>query len=183
MQMSRVGVEAGRVFGVDIADAGLVVAVGGQAYGPVDVGFGKVAALQAVQNLFGCLPQVDAESVDEFKATIGAELGMKRQFGIGRSKADERAARVVADATDDGGTDARRAEDRMWLAAQRSEQTFELIERASSMADDLAAATNQVDPVEFEGTDDYDIAVVTAARRRTSRKARVSGLHDDDAIC
>src|SRR5262249_61153011 len=112
--------------------------------------------LQAFQDLFGRLPQVNSKTVDELKVAIGAELGIKRQFRIGRSKAGKSAARVVTDAADDGSPDARRAEGRMWLAAQRMEQSFKLVERAPCVADDLAAAGHQGDPVGVDGTNDNE---------------------------
>ncbi|KAF1050639.1 MAG: hypothetical protein GAK34_01791 [Delftia tsuruhatensis] len=181
-QARGVGVEArGRVL-VHGAHGIGIARVGGGALRIVgDVGLGVVAVLQPREDFLGRAAQGDAQVVDEFQRAVAADARVQRQFGIGRAAPHQGAARVVADAAQHRGADARRADHRMRLAPQRRQRLLQPVQRGAGQADHLGAAANDLHAGDAQGVDEHDLAVVVrAVGRGAARQARVGGLHDDD---
>src|SRR5262249_9523957 len=102
-----IGVVARGCITVDLTGAVAIVAVGGAAVRVVlDIGVAEVSVFEVGENLFGFGAEFDAKVVDQTQDAAFIEAGTQRQFGVSRSAPDERAAGVVADATDDGRADA-----------------------------------------------------------------------------
>ena len=145
IEAARVVVVTRGGVGVDVAHAVLVFVVGGLAAGGGDVGVCVVAALQAVQQAFRMLAEVDAEVVDEFEFAVFIDAGVERHFGVGGAAVDERAAGVVADAADDGGADAAGADDAVRFAADGGQFVFEFVEGGAGQGDGLRAVFDEAD--------------------------------------
>ena len=131
--------------GVDVAHAVLVFVVGGLAAGGGDVGVCVVAALQAVQQAFRVLAEVDAKMIDQFEFAVFVHAGVKRHFGVGGTTVDERAAGVVADAADDGRADAAGADDAVRFAADGGQFVFQFVKGRAGQGDGLRAVFDEAD--------------------------------------
>jgi hypothetical protein len=96
---------------------------------------------------------------------------------------DQRAARVVADATKDGCADAGGANDGVGVAAERLQGILKLVEGGAGEADNLAALLEQMNFGKAERIDDDDrTVVVLAVGCRTTGQPRIRSLHDDDCF-
>ncbi len=158
----------------------LVIAVGRESVIRRDVAFVELAPLDAGEDLLGRARQRQSQVIDHPQFAVGVELPVERHLRVGRAAPNERPAAVVADAADDRRADARRADHRVRLTAERLEQFLELVERRSGKAHDLPTVANEVDAAEPHGVDDDDAAVIiVAVRGRSAGQPGVRGLHDD----
>ena len=183
-QARRVGVEARRGVGVDIAHVLAVARVGSLGVFFVAHLLRRVVAvLQAGEDLLGAVAQLDPQVIDQLQRAVILHLRVERQFGIGRAAAYQGAAGVVADAAEHRGADAGRADHRMRLAIQRRQRLLQAIQGGAGQTDYLLAIVDQLHAGDAQGADQHDLTVVVfAIGGRASGQAGIGRLHDDDAI-
>ena len=182
-QARGVGVEARRRVRVHGAHIVGVARIRGGALRVVgDVRLGVAAVLQPGQDLFGCAAQRDAQVVHQLQLAVTPHARIQRQLGVGRTPAHQGAARVVADAAQHRGANARRANDRMRLAPQRRQRLLQAVERGAGQADHLRAALDHLHAGDAQGVDEHDLAVVVrTVGRGAACQSGVGRLQDDDA--
>ena len=122
--------------------------------------------------------------IDELDIAIAIDPREYRHLGKSRSTADQRAAGIVANATENRCADTRGSDYGMRITAERLQRILQLEERCARMADDLPAFVDQADRRQAQRIHDYDITIIVGTiRGRATRKAGVGGLHDDDLVC
>ena len=80
-------------------------------------GIVSAADAKKITRGLGRVAKVHPQMVHKLQLPVGGDLRVQRQFGIDRPPLDQRPARVVAHAPDDGGPDAGRPDHRMRFAA------------------------------------------------------------------
>ena len=163
MQLSGVGVPAGRGVGFDIAHPRCIIGIRAFRVGRYDVVVRNRAAIQPVKHGLGIVAKGQPKVVDQFKATIRIDPGKDRHLCIGGAAFDQRTARVVADPAHDRRPDAGRADHRMRLPPEGRQLLFQIEQGGTGQADDLGAVPDQVDPVHPGGADDNGVAIIGAA--------------------
>ncbi len=184
MEALRIGVEARRRVGIDLAHVSRVTVVRSGARVVPDVGIRKLTAFEPAENLVGRLAEFDSQMIDEAQSARRIDPRKCRHFRIGRAALHQRTTGVVADPAEYRRADTARADHGMWLAAERFQHFLQLIERCPRKADDLLAVVDDIHLLHAGRADDHDVAiVVVAVRRRAAHEARIRSLRNDDHVC
>ena len=78
----------------------------------------ELALLDPSQHRFRIGPKLDPEMVHEMHLPRKVDLRVQRHLGESRTAMNKRPARIVADPTEYGGTDAGRSDDRVGISAE-----------------------------------------------------------------
>ncbi len=148
--------------------------------GRIDIGGCETAPFQPRQHGFGIVAERDAEMIDQAEPPVPIDPGIERQFGVGRPAPHQRAARIVADAADHRGADARRSDHRMRFAPQRTQLRLELVQCRAGQAYRLPPVADQMDSRQPAQADDDHGPVIAAIGGRSAGQAGIGGLGDHD---
>ena len=121
--------------------------------------------------------------IHQLKLTLLGEPGIKGQLGISRPPLHQTPARVIADTTNDRGTDTGRTDHRVGVLAEWRQHLLESIQRATSVYQGLLRIAQGQAGIEFEGADNHDLTIVVVPiRGRTASNSCIGSLADNNAV-
>ena len=140
--------------------------------------------LQGVQQLFGILAESDAEVIDQLKLSRLGHPGVDGVFRERWPLAHLAAAGVVGDAAHHRCADGGRADHGVRLTMVRGQGLLEIHQGGPGQAHRLTRVVEEVNPVDAQGGEDDDVAIVAlVCRSGASGESGVGGLRDDgDAV-
>ena len=128
VQTLLVSVETGGRGRIDITNVlGITVVRAAPVVG-LNIGVVITTRFEIAEHLLGCVPQVDAQVIDQLQLALRIKLSVERHLGVGRAAPNQRSTGVIAHAPKHGGANTRRTDHRMGLAAQRFEHLFQLVQ-------------------------------------------------------
>jgi hypothetical protein len=120
--------------------------------------------------------------IDQFQCAVFIDTGEQRKLRERGAAMDQRSAGIVADAADDRCTETGRADDRVWLTAERLECSLQFIQRGAWKGEDLTAIFEQMHALEPGHADDGHFPVVVGSEwRGASGEPRIRCLRNHDA--